>query len=174
VSDAKRRFDGVETQWNVFYFMGRFTMPDKTNAPAVEGLFTMDPREPRLLGTRCRACGTYFFPAEKTFCRNPACDHADLEEVPLSRTGKVWSYTSANYKPPPPFVAQEPFEPFAIAAVELEEEGITILGQVADGIGVDALKTGMPMELVLRELYEDDEHVYFTWNWKPTNGGSNA
>jgi hypothetical protein len=71
-------------------------------------------------------------------------------------------------------VAKEPFEPFAIAAVELEEEGITILGQVADGIGVDALKTGMPMELVLRELYEDDEHVYFTWNWTPTNGGSDA
>ena len=141
-------------------------MPHKTNAPAVEGLFTMDPREPRLLGTRCRACGTYFFPAEKTFCRNPGCDQADFEEV--------WSYTSASYKPPPPFVAKEPFEPFAIAAVELEKEGITILGQVADGIGVDALKTGMPMELVLRELYEDDEHVYFTWNWKPTDGGSNA
>ena len=30
---------------------------------------------------------------------------------------------------------------------------------------------GMPMELVLRELYEDDEHVYLTWNWKPANGG---
>jgi uncharacterized OB-fold protein len=71
-------------------------------------------------------------------------------------------------------VAKEPFEPFAIAAVELEEEGITILGQVADGIGVDALKTGMAMELVLRELYEDDEHVYFTWNWKPTDDGSDA
>jgi len=88
--------------------------------------------------------------------------------------GKVWSYTSANYKPPLPFVAKEPFEPFAIAAVELEKEGITILGQVADGVGVDALATGMPMELVLRELYQDDEHVYFTWNWKPTRGGSDA
>ena len=134
----------------------------------------MDPHGPRLLGPRCPACGTYSFPAEKTFCRHPACDQADFEEVPLSRTGKVWSYTNASYKPPPPFVAKEPFEPFAIAAVELEEEGITILGQVADGLGVDALKTGMPMELVLRELYQDDEHVYFTWNWKPINGGSDA
>ena len=71
-------------------------------------------------------------------------------------------------------MAKEPFEPFAIAAVELEDEGITHPGQVADGIGVDALKTGMPMELVLRELYEDDEHIYFTWNWKPTSGGSDA
>ena len=149
-------------------------MTEKTLAPAVEGLFTMDPHEPRLLGTRCRACGTYFFPAERTFCRNPVCDEADLEEVPLSRTGKVWSYTSASYKPPAPFVAKEPFEPFAIAAVELEAEGITILGQVADGVGVDALKTGMLMELVLRELYQDEEHVYLTWNWKPREDGGTA
>ena len=154
--------------------MGPFAMTEKTDVPAVEGLFTMDPREPRLLGTRCRGCGTYFFPAEKTFCRNPACDQTDFEEVPLSRTGKVWSYTSANYKPPVPFEAKEPFEPLAIAAVELEKEGLTILGQVADGVGVDALATGMPMELVLRELYQDGEHVYFTWNWKPAGGGSDA
>ncbi|MGB5350390.1 MAG: OB-fold domain-containing protein [Polyangiales bacterium] len=147
-------------------------MTEKTHVPAVEGLFSMDLDEPRLLGTRCRGCGTYFFPAEKTFCRNPACDHTDFEEVALSPAGKVWSYTSASYKPPAPFVAKEPFEPFAIAAVELEKEGITILGQVADGIGVDALTTGMPMKLVLRELYQDDEHVYFTWNWKPIGGGS--
>jgi uncharacterized OB-fold protein len=146
-------------------------MTDKTYAPAVDGLFTMNREAPRLLGTQCRACGTYFFPAEKTFCRNPACDQADLQEVELSRTGKVWSYTSANYKPPPPFVAKEPFEPFTIAAVELEKEGITFLGQVADGVGVEALNTGMVMELVLRELYQDDEHIYMTWNWKPADGG---
>jgi hypothetical protein len=27
---------------------------------------------------------------------------------------------------------------------------------------------------VLRELYQDGEHVYFTWNWKPAGGGSDA
>jgi uncharacterized OB-fold protein len=144
-------------------------MPELARVPAVEGLFTMNADAPQLLGTKCRSCGTYFFPAEKMCCRNPACDEADLEDVALSRVGKLWSYTSANYKPPPPFVAKEPFEPFAIAAVELEEEGITILGQVADGIGVDALQTGMTMELVLAELYRDDEHVYMTWNWTPSS-----
>ena len=154
----------------MFYCWGGPAMTEKTPTPAVEGLFTMNPREPHLLGTRCGACGTYFFPVEKTFCRNPACDQADLQEVELSRIGKLWSYTSANYKPPAPFVPKEPFEPFAIAAVELEKEGITILGQVADGLGVDALKTGMKMELVLRELYEDDEQIYMTWSWKPVEG----
>lgn len=142
-------------------------MSDKTTVPAVDGLFTMNAEQPRLLGTRCRACGTYFFPAEETFCRNPDCDQAELEAVELSHEGTLWSYTSANYQPPPPFVAQEPFEPFAIAAVALEKEGITVLGQVADGVGVDRLATGMEMKLVLRTLYEDEEHVYMTWKWKP-------
>jgi len=130
----------------------------------------MVPDAPCLVGTRCRACGTYFFPAERTFCRNPRCDRAELEDCELSRRGRLWSYTSASYPPPAPFVAKEPFEPFAIAAVELETEGLTVLGQVADGIGTDALQTGMPMELVLRPLYEDEEHVYYTWNWKPDHG----
>jgi uncharacterized OB-fold protein len=142
-------------------------MTDKAHLPAVEGLFTMDRVEPRLLGTRCGNCGTYFFPAEKTLCRNPGCDEGDLRDVELSRRGKIWSYTGASYKPPAPYVAKEPFEPFAIAAVELEREGITILGQVADGIGTNALRTGMDMEIVLRPLYEDDDHVYLTWSWKP-------
>lgn len=147
-------------------------MTEKTVEPAVDGLFTLDPNAPHLIGTRCRSCGTYFFPAERTFCRNPACDQPNLEEVELSRTGAVWSYTSASYKPPPPYPDEEPFEPFAIAAVTLEKEGITILGQVADGIPCDELKAGMPMELVLRELYHDEEHVYVTWSWKPMKGGS--
>lgn len=146
-------------------------MADKPHAPAVEGLFTMDAVAPHLLGTRCRGCGTYFFPAERDFCRNPSCERADLHEVKLSRRGTLWSYTSANYKPPPPFISKEPFEPFAIAAVALEEEGLTILGQVADGVGVEVLRTGMPMELVLRELYEDEERSYLTWSWKPVDEG---
>jgi uncharacterized OB-fold protein len=144
-------------------------MSGKTHAPAVEGLFTMDPREPHLIGSQCRACGTYFFPAEKTFCRNPNCDRADLREVELSRAGRIWSYTSANYKPPAPFIAKEPFEPFAIAAVALEQEGLTILGQVVPGVSLDELEMGMMMELVLDELYQDDIHVYLTWKWKPVS-----
>ena len=149
-------------------------MSEKTKVPAVDGLFTIDSTAPRLLGTKCRGCGTYFFPAERRSCRNPSCDRTDLDDVELSASGKLWSYTSANYKPPSPFVAKEPFEPFAIAAVELDKEGITILGQVADGVRVDALRTGMRMELVLRELYEDEDHVYLTWNWKPSEDATGA
>jgi len=64
---------------------------------AVEGWFTLDSEKPSLLGTRCKSCQTYFFPKETFFCRNPECIGTELEEVPLSRKGKLWSFTQNCY-----------------------------------------------------------------------------
>ena len=141
-------------------------MSGKPQAPAIEGWFTMD-ASPHLIGTQCEGCGTYFFPKQSHYCKNPNCDSTEFSEVELSRTGKLWSYTNACYKPPEPFVAPEPFEPYAIAAVELEEEQMVILGQVAEGVGVEELKVGMAMELVLEPLHETDDDIKVTWKWRP-------
>jgi uncharacterized OB-fold protein len=141
-------------------------MSVKPQIPAIDGWFTIE-GEPALLGTRCKGCGSYFFPREEFSCRNPACAAADLEEVPLSRRGRLWSFTDNRYAPPPPYVASEPFEPYAIAAVELEREKIVVLGQVARGIGVERLQVGIEMELVVEPLYEDDANVVLVWKWKP-------
>jgi uncharacterized OB-fold protein len=138
-----------------------------TAVPAVEGWFTTG-EQPRLLGTRCTGCGTVFFPAASGFCRNPACRGRELRPVELSRTGKVWSYTDAQYQPPPPYVPRgDEHVPFAIAAVELAEEQIVILGQVADGYGVDDLSVGADVELVLEPLYEQDGVDHLIYRWKP-------
>ena len=135
--------------------------------PAVEGWFTTGD-EPHLLGTRCSSCSTVFFPAATGFCRNPACRGRELLPAELSRTGTVWSYTDAQYQPPPPYVPRgEEHEPFAIAAVELAEEQIVILGQVADGFGVDDLSVGTPVELVVETLYELDGVDRLIYRWKP-------
>jgi hypothetical protein len=123
--------------------------------------------KPHLIGTQCEKCGTYFFPKQSHFCKNPGCESTDFREVELSRTGRIWSYTNACYKPPEPFVAQEPFEPYAIAAVELETEKMVVLGQVIEGLGVDDLKVGMTMELVLEPLHETDDDIKVTWKWQP-------
>ncbi|MDH3212272.1 MAG: OB-fold domain-containing protein [Myxococcales bacterium] len=141
--------------------------PAKAQTPAVEGWFRSDPDGPRLLGTRCSACGSYFFPKETFACRNPACGAADLEEVPLSRRGRLWSFTNNCYPPPAPYVTTDPFEPYAIAAVELEAEKMVVLGQVVPGVGIDRLEAGMQMELVVDTLYEDDEREYVVWKWRP-------
>ena len=134
--------------------------------PAIEGWFTTG-EGPALLGTRCRTCGTAFFPRETTFCRNPACDGEDFESTELSRRGRIWSYTDAQYQPPAPYIPQsDPYEPFALAAVELAE-GIVVLGQVAHGYGVGDLKVGNEAELVVETLYTDDDGERSIWRWKP-------
>jgi uncharacterized OB-fold protein len=145
--------------------------PVKTRVPAVEGWFTLDDDAPALLGSKCTSCGNYAFPKETFFCRNPECQGREFAEVPLSRTGRVWSYTDASYHPPEPYVAADPFVPFAIAAVELAAEQLVVMGQVIPGVGVADLSVGDEVELVLDTLYEDDDNQYVVWKWKPTGTG---
>jgi uncharacterized OB-fold protein len=140
----------------------------RSRVPAVAGWLTLDEADPALLGTRCTACGTVFFPREERTCRNPECDGADLQEVPLSRRGRVWSYTNACYQPPAPYLPRhDPFVPFTLAAVELAAEQLVVLGQVVDGVGVEDLFVGQEVELVLDTLFEDDEAEHVVWKWKP-------
>ena len=136
--------------------------------PAIEGWFTED-GEPALLGTQCTECKSYFFPKEKLFCKNPECTSREFEEVRLSNKGTVWSFTTNHYQPPAPYIAPEPFEPYTIAAVELEKEKMVVLGQMAKGYSSSDLKAGMEVELVLETLYVQDDTDVISWKWKPTS-----
>lgn len=139
----------------------------ETATPAIEGWFTVGP-EPALLGSRCTTCGTVFFPKAGGFCRNPACAGEEFEETELSRRGTIWSYTDAQYQPPAPYISStDPYEPFALAAVELPE-GLVVLGQVAEGYGVADLRVGAEAELVIETLYADETGDRLIWRWKPT------
>ena len=138
----------------------------RDRTPAVEGWFDMDPDAPRLIGTRCGDCGTYYFPKETVFCRNPGCASTALDEVRLSPRGRLWSFTNNCYAPPAPYVSADPFVPYAIAAVELEEEKLVVLGQV-DGAAVEDLEAGMEMELTLAPLFEEDGREVMVWKWRP-------
>ena len=130
----------------------------------------MDADAPHLIGRRCQTCGTYYFPKLVSYCKNPGCDSECFDDVELSREGTIWSYTNTCYKPPEPFVATDPFEPYAVAAVELAEEQMIILGQVASGFDVDQLKVGQRAELVLETLHQDGAVDKVTWKWKPVAG----
>jgi uncharacterized OB-fold protein len=134
--------------------------------PAIDGWFTTGP-EPALVGSRCTTCGSTFFPRTSGFCRNPRCDGEEFDDAELSRRGRVWSYTDAQYQPPPPYIpATDPYVPFALAAVELPE-GLVVLGQVADGYGVGDLEVGREVELVVETLYTDESGDRTIWRWKP-------
>lgn len=138
-----------------------------TLAPVLDGWFTTGDT-PHLIGTRCAACGTYYFPKLETVCRNPDCTGTLFDTVELSRTGTLWSFTNACYKPPEPYVAADPFVPYAIAAVELEREKMVVLGQVVSGVSVERLKAGLPMELVVEAVPDAAEPAgKLVWKWRP-------
>ena len=129
-----------------------------------EGQFTMPStpdEQPRLIGSRCRACGEYFFP------KQVACAHCfkqDMEEVLLSPRGKLWSYTIVRQRPP---VYQGPV-PYALGLIELPEIRIEALLTDCD---FDSLKVGMDMELVIEKLHEDEEgNEVLTWKFRPVGG----
>jgi uncharacterized OB-fold protein len=136
--------------------------------PAVEGWFTWPPsEEPHLIGRRCKQCGDYFFP-KTAVCRNPKCMSAELEEVLLSRKGKLYTYTINYFPAPPPYVPAEPYVPQGVASVKLEKEKMLIQGIVVDGFDLDKLEIGMDMELVLEPLYKDEDgREVMIWKFKP-------
>lgn len=132
---------------------------------AVEGFF--DPETATLIGSRCTGCGTYAFPAKDGLCANPTCESETAERVPLSRRGTVWSYTSASYQPPTPYVPADPFVPFAIVAVELAAEQLVVLGQVVAEVSTADLHVGMEVEVVTDVLFADADGAKLVWKFKP-------
>lgn len=138
----------------------------KKRVPAQEGWFTLDD-EPHLIGLRDTKSGSCFFPKDVSISRAPGYADAELEEVELSRTGTLWSWTTNHYAPPAPYVAPDPFVPYTVAAVELARERMVVLGQLDDGVDPAGLEVGQPMELVLGTLFEDEENEYVVWKWRP-------
>jgi uncharacterized OB-fold protein len=120
-----------------------------------EGLFT--PTEPgvdgQIIATHCRSCGDYFFPRSFT-CHNPECEEKDVEDVPLSPTGVVDTYSDMSYPPPPPYVVKkEDWVPTPVVSVKMPE-GIHIIGMM-DDCTPEEVSIGMEVQTVIRVLYTD-------------------
>ncbi len=141
----------------------------KTRVPAVDGWFTSSETTPELIGARGAITGSYFWPVALASSANPTAPGEPREEVRLSRRGTLWSWTTNEYQPPEPYVSPSPFVPYTVCAVELAAEGMTVLGQLAEGVDPGRLRFGQEMELVVGVLYEDDEHEYTVWNWAPVD-----
>lgn len=140
----------------------------KPRVPAAEGWFTTDEAQPHLVGARGTESGSYFWPTGVAVSGNPRAPGEEREEVLLSRTGRLWSWTTNHYAPPEPYVAPDPFVPYTVCAVELEREQMVVLGGLATGADPALLEVGMEMELVLGTLFEDDEHEHVVWQWAPS------
>jgi uncharacterized OB-fold protein len=127
--------------------------------PIEPGFFTIpaDRREPpRLLGSRCRACGEVLFP-RRAICAK--CLAADLEDVLLGPRGTLYTWTYVYF---PLFDSRRADHGgYAVGQIDLPE-GPRVQAVLSGG--PDEFRIGMPMELeleTLRETQQGEEVVIF-------------
>ena len=138
----------------------------KNQIAAIDGWMTID-GEARLVGGRGAESGSYFFPKNMAFSRNPAAPSEEISEVQLSPRGRVWSWTTNHYKPPAPYMPADPFVPYTVLAVELDEERLVVLGRLAPDCDPATLTSGVEVEVERGVLYEDEANQYMVWQWRP-------
>lgn len=104
-----------------------------------------------LQGSQCQRCGEVAFGVTQS-CQN--CASNQMQVIPLSRDGVLWTYTVIRSRPPGDYKGPTPFVPFGEGLVELPE-GIRIKSPL--GGSPEQLKIGMTMKLVCYPLYTDAE-----------------
>lgn len=125
-------------------------MPQRV--PIEAGFFTIpdDPGQaPRLLGSRCRACGECFFPRRQVCAR---CLHDGTDGVEMGPDGTLYTWTWVHF---PLFNSNRADDGgYGVGQVDLPE-GPRI--QCVLSGGPDDFRIGMPMRLELEPLRENKE-----------------
>ena len=136
--------------------------------PILEGLFTLTSagEPPRLLASRCTACGETFFP-QRRFCAR--CSSPDLTQVLLGPSGRLYTYTVVYEL----FAGLDSLGPYAVGQVEMER-GLRVQGLIT-GCEFEALEIDMPLELTLLTLGTDERgrpRVTYAFRPAPPKGGA--
>jgi uncharacterized OB-fold protein len=116
-----------------------------TARPIAEDLFVLRPDgEPVLVGSRCTACGTVAFPAQRSCAR---CTSEQVESYELASAGTLWTWTTQDFRPKtPPYTGPEEFSSYAVGYVELAGE-IRVEGILTES-DPERLRIGMLMRVV--------------------------
>ena len=115
-------------------------------------------KDVRLLGSKCKDCGEVGL-GEVSSCQN--CAGENLEVIPLSQSGKLWTYTVIRNRPPGDFKGEVPM---GEGLVELPD-GIRVKSPL--GGDVEKLEIGMDLKFTAYPLYENesgDEVIAFKFD----------
>ena len=133
--------------------------------PVAEGLFAETADGPRLLGSKCTACGTPYFPRSPV-CHNPKCGQKKTEDAVFGPRGTLWSCAVQDYPPPEPTKYDRPFTPYAMGVVDLPE-GLRVVGRISTD-DPRGLQVGGDVELILEAFRHDENgNEVITWKFKP-------
>ncbi|NYI92256.1 putative OB-fold protein [Amycolatopsis endophytica] len=117
-----------------------------------DSLFTETADGVALVGSRCDDCGAYTFPRQGG-C--PRCTGSAMVDVPLSRTGTLWTWTVQGFRPKPPYTGTAAYEPYGVGYAELPGELLveTRLTETDPA----RLRIGMPLRLELVPFADDEQ-----------------
>ncbi len=115
------------------------------------------PRRYRLEAGRCEQCGKVFFPARQ--CCD-ACRGRRFIKTTLPEAGRIVSHTTVH-SAPSRFVRSTPY---VVAIIELDN-GVRLTAQVTDLVGRE-VAVGMPVQLELRRIQEDDATSVIGYGYK--------
>ncbi len=133
--------------------------------PVMEGLFAETAEGPRLLGSRCQTCSTPYFPRSPA-CHNPECGESRMQDTGFGPKGTLWSCAIQNYPPPAPARYEEPYGPYAVGVVDLEE-GLRVVARMSVD-EPESLRLGCEVELTIEPIDRDEEgRELVTWKFKP-------
>lgn len=116
--------------------------------PVANGLFYTDP--PALTAGRCTSCDALAFP-RRALC--PECQSSRIEDVALSTTGHLYTFTIVHMVPPG-YLGEAPY---AYGVVELPEGLRVTTTLVADDL--DAIDVGAPCAFELLELGTGEDRI---------------
>jgi len=100
----------------------------------------------KVMATRCRRCGTNYFPPRMD-C--PKCVGSDVEWFEIKRNGRLVTYTVVNYGP----TGFEEDAPYTLAIADFDE--VRVFGRISKGIKEGDIKPGMGLKILPVKLPGD-------------------
>lgn len=135
--------------------MSRPTAP-RTDIPTIEGdseTYWQAFKNGELLLVRCNACG-YVHHYPRPFC--PRCWSEDVQDVPASGRGVLYTYSIVYSNDLAPFKERLPY----VAAIVDLDEGPRVMTTVV-GVEHDRLRIGMPLVADFVEVTDEIRTVVF-------------
>jgi uncharacterized OB-fold protein len=105
------------------------------------------PQRYRLEAGKCSSCGKIYYPP-RLVC---VCGGREFAQIPLPMDGKLVTFTIIRVGPSD-FAAEVPY---GLGIVELDG-GVRLMAQLVD-VPLDEIKTGMPVRLEFRKIYQEGE-----------------
>ncbi len=98
----------------------------------------------KVMTTRCKKCGTSYFPP-KMDC--PSCLDSDVEWFEIKNNGKLITYSTVQYGPS----GFEDEAPYTLGIAEFGD-GLRVFGRLSKDIKEDDIKPGMELKVVPMKL----------------------